>query len=405
MTIDRSSTAFDNSDMKLKDLTNRVATAVSSGVDTARDAAKEAATRAAQEAKAKFDQTRPARERAKDAFDQTRPAREAAKEKFDHTRPAREYAATLLRNAPGSALTDAGWGESVPVEDGSREPLRFAFGEHLKTIGEVSTPRLPNQPKELELLGARARVFGGVATESVSVGLGFEAEAGVLAAKDFRGTRSEVFLGARTRSTGEAGLFGQSIGSELFAGLEANTRTDLGDDSRLRAAAQAKAGVHVAARVSNDVLGVKAMHHAEVGVRARGVAELELPVIKCDWGEFGVMNRVRGWAFAGAMQHLEASGGLKGVSVSGEGFAGARAGASIGQALTWNRIELAGLEMRGEAWAGAGVRFDAGLAADTENKTVKGKLNLGAALGIGGSAGVDVTLGGSDLANVLSSDE
>lgn len=386
-------------------INDRMKRAFTSAQNTARQAPR-AAAEAAQKARdlrasanAVLDPAAAEARRAAEAALQSRPAR-AAKDVFDATRPLRENMAAEASPSlvKGWVTSDSTWGKSYSADTGERRPQRFGYGEKWATLLGGETPRLPNQPEWVELAGARGRFMGNANSRELSVGFGSEVEAGLLLSREVLGVKNEAFIGLRTRSTVEAGMLGQSIGSELFLGAEANSRFRSGrgtDAPLLNVAVQGRGGLHVAQQVSNDLLGVSFQHSAEIGVRVRALAELTFPLLRTQAGDIGVMTRIQGWAFAGAMERLDASAGLKGVGLEVAAYVGAKVGGSYGHSFTLNNAELLGLAMRGEVWAGLGFRLHGRLGLDAETKTLGLKLDVGAALGIGGSAGVDVVVAGA----------
>ncbi len=409
--------------MRLNDLMNRAAQAAKTVTTTAKAGADRTADAARAGVKTAKEQLPVVKQRAQDGVATVKngvraagdaalesrvgrtvapPARQAAhfaKDVFDTTRPLRENAAAEAKPSlvKGWLTSDSTWGQTYVADTGERRPKRFGYGEKMKTLRELKTPDLPNQPEWVKLAGARGRAMGDVNSRELSAGIGVEAEAGLLLAKDVGRLKNEAFVGVRSRSWGEAGALGQSLGNELFVGAEANSRYCYEEGPavpRLNLEVQGRAGVMLAQQVTNDITGIGFAHSAEVGVRVRALAEFTMPVLTTSLGVVGVLSRAQGWAFAGAMQHLEASAGLKGIKLDAYGFAGAKVGGSIGNSFTFNNTEVAGLATRGEAWVGAGFRLHAGLGMDKETKTLGLELDAGAALGIGGSIGFDANIGG-----------
>ena len=102
---------------------------------------------------------------------------------------------------------------------------------------------------------------------------------------------------------------------------------------------------------------------------------------------------VAGHVFAGVAERLELSARSTGVAIGAEAFIGARAGGEYRQALT-DGAGLRAFGVRGEGWAGIGVKADGNVEVDSKARAVHVKADLGAAFFLGAAAGADVTFGG-----------
>lgn len=352
----------------------------------------DAASRArevAEDAKAKFDATRGGREA----------AAKALADGFEATQPARRYALGVVTSDGASA-------RSVPVDTGTEAPFRVGYGA-LPTLAATSTPPVAGLPDGVELVGARARVFGEASARTLSAAIGVEGEAGVKVAGRGAGNEGrpdearsfgEAFLGARSREAAEVGVLGASVGAEAFAGGEAYVAETVGtpEDGTLTMQAQLQAGLRAAGHAQVGLLGASADERAEVGVRLRTAAQKDIPLL----GPVGERVAGSAGAFAGVTEGAHAKAGLTGVGAGAEAFAGVRSDLEARLAVTVAGTELAGVGLTAEGWAGLGAKAEAGLGWDDDKKQVRAKADAGVAVGVGGSVGAEVTFGGDGLADL-----
>lgn len=185
---------------------------------------------------------------------------------------------------------------------------------------------------------------------------------------------SSVFAGARAGLVATAG----HVKAGASAGVEARSPlSTLAGEAALRVKLAAQLGVEGSASRK----GISALQTAGAGVSA----ELGLDV--------GRGAHVAGHVFAGVAERLELSARTTGIAIGAEAFIGARVGGEYRQALT-DGAGLRAFGVRGEGWAGIGVKADGNIEVDSKARAVHVKADLGAALFLGAAAGADVTFGG-----------
>lgn len=148
-------------------------------------------------------------------------------------------------------------------------------------------------------------------------------------------------------------------------------------------------GANAGAKAEVGPLSLSGSAEAEAYL-AKGNAQGELPL-----GEHAKLTgKVEG--IVGAQANAEGSIGPSGVKLGGEAFAGAKVEGTVG-------AEVAGLGagVTGEAWAGIGAEASGQFGFGDDGKFHIGA-SVGAALGIGGKVGVDVSV---DPAEVVSTFE
>lgn len=167
-----------------------------------------------------------------------------------------------------------------------------------------------------------------------------------------------------TSAEGElsSGDFTASGDAEASLGTQASAAAGI-TDSGLEANASARAGLHAGAS------GEASYGPATVGANADG--------------------------FAGAEAGASASLGSDGLNLGAEGFAGARASADA-------HADVAGVGAgaNAEAWAGAGAEADLDVGYDDGKITLGG--HVGAALGVGGSVGGEITIDPGEVVDTAS---
>jgi hypothetical protein len=144
--------------------------------------------------------------------------------------------------------------------------------------------------------------------------------------------------------------------------------------------------------LSADVLGAGAEAHATWGpdgLTAGASAEAYLAKAAAE-GELGFGEHAsvsgKGEVFVGAKVETENSIGWSGVEVGGEAFAGAKAEGNVGA-----EVGGIGAGVHGEAWAGAGAQASAQVGMGDDGKFhVGGSVGLG--LGVGAKLGFDVSV-------------
>lgn len=181
---------------------------------------------------------------------------------------------------------------------------------------------------------------------------------------------SSVFAGARAGIVATA----SHLKAGAAAGVEARSplSTLAGE-----AALKVKLAAQLGAEGSVSRKGFTAMQTAGAGLSAK----LGLDV--------GRGAHVAGHVFAGVAERLELSARTTGVAIGAEAFIGARAGGEYRQVFTNGAFGV-----RGEGWAGFGVKLDFALEVDPKARAVHVKGDLGAACFVGAAAGADVTLVG-----------
>jgi hypothetical protein len=114
-------------------------------------------------------------------------------------------------------------------------------------------------------------------------------------------------------------------------------------------------------------------------------------------GDVGHVGTVAMDVFAGVRTAAEASVGPTGVGAGAEAFAGARFGLEGREAIAYAGQELVGAQLRGEGWLGVGAKAEASVGLNWEEKTVTAEASAGAAVVVGGSLDVGVTVAGDRL--------
>lgn len=149
-----------------------------------------------------------------------------------------------------------------------------------------------------------------------------------------------------------------------------------------KAAATVAAEASVAGGVTNEGISGKAEVMAGAKASAQGKAE---------FGPYaGYNGKVEG--FAGASASASASAGLGGLNANASAFAGAKVVAKAG-----GDIAGIGLNATAEGWAGAGAEAGVNFGPD-ENGTWHIGVSAGAAPGLGGKLGVELTVDPDDVA-------
>lgn len=176
-------------------------------------------------------------------------------------------------------------------------------------------------------------------------------------------------------------------GDTMLLGAQAEASGSTGNDAiGTQGEASAMAGVKGEAEVYASATGLAAGTSIMAGVAASAQGSAYL-------GPLTAAGEVE--AMAGAKAEVKGQIGLDGLSFQGEAFAGAKAEAK-------GSIDVGGVGVGGSAEAWAGVGVEANLNANVSD----GKLHLsgefGAALGIGGSVGIDVTIDMNKVADTLS---
>lgn len=176
-------------------------------------------------------------------------------------------------------------------------------------------------------------------------------------------------------------------GDTMLLGAEAEASGSTGNDAiGTQGEASAMAGVKGEAEVYASATGLAAGTSIMAGVAASAKGSAYL-------GPLTAAGEVE--AMAGAKAEVKGQVGLDGLSFQGEAFAGAKAEAK-------GSVDVGGVGVGGsaEAWAGVGVE------ANVNANVTDGKLHLsgefGAALGLGGSVGLDVTIDMNKVADTLS---
>lgn len=112
--------------------------------------------------------------------------------------------------------------------------------------------------------------------------------------------------------------------------------------------------------------------------------------------QYGILGaNAKGEAYVGAEAGAKASIGTQGVHVGAEAFAGAKAEGSVGA-----DVGGIGAGVKGEAWAGIGAEADATIGMEGGKFTIGGE--VGAALGVGGNVGFEVTVDVGEVADTAS---
>lgn len=202
-------------------------------------------------------------------------------------------------------------------------------------------------------------------------------------------------------SEGESEASGPGVGTEVSgpdtaAGKlgEAEAHADLGRASaegsltngpfKLAGEAEAYAGAKVSAAggITNEGLQGEASVFAGGEASAKG---------RADAGFVGLYGRPE--TMAGAEAGVNAGIGLEGVHAGAEAFAGAKAGVSGG-------ADIGGIGAGGtlEGWAGAGAEADATLGKGEDGKWKIGA-TVGAAVGLGGEVGFEITVDPGKIAD------
>jgi hypothetical protein len=197
-----------------------------------------------------------------------------------------------------------------------------------------------------------------------------------------------VLSGARTRGFTQVGNHVASAGAEAFAGLEhSRTDTNARNESKselVRLGVEARGAVFAGA-----VNGFTAAVQAGAEVKSRAVTREDL----------GGGQQLKRESTAAGLWGAVASVGAQVGTVTGASvdvFAGARGGAEQRWAVTENGTEKRALGVRGMGMVGVGVKADLEAGYDVENKQARVSGGVGAALGVGGYAGGEVTFGGKD---------
>lgn len=157
---------------------------------------------------------------------------------------------------------------------------------------------------------------------------------------------------------------------------------------KLAGAAEAYVGAKASAAAGITNEGIRAEATAFAGAEASANG-------RADAGPVGVYGRVE--AKAGAEATAGVGIGLDGVHAGAEAFAGAKAGAAGGA-----DIGGIGVGATAEGWAGIGASADATLGKGTDGKWHIGT-KVGAAVGLGGQVGFEVTVDPGKIADTASS--
>lgn len=181
-----------------------------------------------------------------------------------------------------------------------------------------------------------------------------------------------------------------SAGVDAFAGWkEAKTAVSENGDSH---SSSMKLGVEGGAAVfAGTVNGVKA------GVQA-GFEVTEKDVTRTDLGDG---RQLKHEATTTGLWGAVAKGGAQLGTVTGASldvFAGARGGGEQRWAVVDGKNEAFGVAGRAMAMVGVGVKVDGEAGYDVEKQQVRLSGGVGAALGVGGYVGGEVTVGGPDEA-------
>lgn len=131
--------------------------------------------------------------------------------------------------------------------------------------------------------------------------------------------------------------------------------------------------------------GLSANASGSVGARASASG-------KATYGIVDVAGKAD--AFAGAEAGAGANIGRNGVDLNASAFAGAKAGAGIS-----GDVAGIGAGVNGEVWAGVGAEADATFEMDNGKITIGG--HVGAALGVGGSFGGEITIDTAEVAGAV----
>lgn len=178
------------------------------------------------------------------------------------------------------------------------------------------------------------------------------------------GTLLDLFnlSGGGERTHYEQDLDGNLTGNETLTSGEYELKGGIGGDSN--------------AFISKKGLGAEGSVYAGIQASAEGSVSTPNGLVSTD----GKVN-----AMAGAEADGRASIGHRGVEAKGEAFAGAKAEATGG-------VQAGGIGLQGtvEGWAGAGASGGANVTWEDGKLTVGA--NLGAAAGLGGKLGGEVTL-------------
>ncbi|MEU6646892.1 putative T7SS-secreted protein [Saccharomonospora sp. NPDC046836] len=196
-----------------------------------------------------------------------------------------------------------------------------------------------------------------------------------------RGKAEGSLLGANAGNYYEVTADGINAGANAEAYLargSAEGELDFGGGVTAEGRAEGMVGASAGAEGSVDAFGAQGSAEAFVGARAEAGGEM-------NFGDHGSVS-ASGEAMAGAEASGQASIGLTGVEAGGEAFAGARASGEVGA-----EVAGVGAGVNGEAWAGVGIQGSAQFGMGDDGKFHIGASG-GAALGVGGKVGFDVTI-------------
>ncbi|MBI2571592.1 MAG: hypothetical protein HYV63_31670 [Candidatus Schekmanbacteria bacterium] len=314
-----------------------------------------------------------------------------------------------------------GWGASIGVDDG-KHPRPFGYGEKKDTIVESDKQWHSTTKHERASIGGHGgpeivtkdfttteehgihgRLFGEADGQTVSAAIGAEFEAGKkTTVEDHRGgSTTETFGGTRGRVYGEAGVFGQTLGAEGFAGVDHFQETGAekdGDESWTALKQQAWGGARGVAKVHTGPT-ISAQGRGEVGAGYRFEVTQHAPIGGEEAGGLGAVQRVAFDVFVGASAEVEGNAGLTGAGAKVETFAGLRLGVEERASLAADGTELVGGMGRVEGWVGVGAKAEGKVGVDWEHGRVDAKGSVGAALGAGGSLDIGVTIAGEEVLN------
>ncbi|MFT3706917.1 MAG: hypothetical protein QM817_04540 [Archangium sp.] len=340
-------------------------------------------------------------------------AKQEIKQKADEAGATKQgqFAKDAFEHGKSVVFSREGWGVSIGVDDGVH-PRRFGYGEKGKTIAETPKSLWTSEKHErraesitrpgtyetvsttTDEAGVHGRLFGDLNAKTLSAKLGVEGEAGFKSTVEEYGTKTESFLGTRGRAYVEGGPLGQTAGAEVFAGLDVHKQTgeEKGAENWGVMTEQGTVGARWVAKAhvgpSSSV-----MSRAEVGAGYRFQYQEHQKLI----GDVGHVGTAAMDFFVGAKTGIEASMGPTGAGAKAEAFVGAKVGLEGREAIAYAGQELIGAQLRGEGWVGLGAKAEASVGIDLEKRAITANASAGAAVVVGGSVDVGVTVAGDRL--------
>lgn len=168
----------------------------------------------------------------------------------------------------------------------------------------------------------------------------------------------------------------QAKGSWDLAKVQTSGATDLAGGGTASGSASAKVGADAQAGIGVTNTGLKGSAKASAGATAETKGQI-------NYGPAEVGGSAK--AFAGAEAQGDVSVGADGVKAGGSAFAGARAEGEV-----HGDVGGVGAGVKGEAWAGVGAEANVQVGMEDGKFVIGGE--AGAALGVGGKVGGEVTI-------------